>query len=84
MRGHRRLGLPVCWSWLHVLSTHPIPPRPAPPYQGWCTLTDIPRFIYLMEKVGLYRRLHTPATLLRQHERRIQAQLRAAEGAPHS
>ena len=43
-----------------------------PPCQGWCTLANIDRFKFLMEKVGLYRRVQGPQALLRQHERRIQ------------
>jgi hypothetical protein len=49
--------------------------------QGWCTLTDVARLKYLLEKVGLYRRLHTPAALLRRHERDIQRMLRQAAGS---
>ena len=33
-----------------------------------------------MEKVGLYRRLHAPATLLRKQERAIQRRLRQQGG----
>ncbi|KAI3436820.1 hypothetical protein D9Q98_006230 [Chlorella vulgaris] len=51
---------------------------PALKQQGWCTLTDVARLKYLLEKVGLYRRLHTPAALLRRHERDIQRMLRQA------
>ncbi|KAL4457894.1 hypothetical protein ABPG75_012759 [Micractinium tetrahymenae] len=55
-----------------------------PDQLGWCTLSDIERFKFLMEKLGLYRRLHGPQVLLRQQERQIQRRLRAAaasEGA---
>lgn len=38
---------------------------------GWCTLSDVPRFTFLMEKIGLMRRFLLPQTLLRQHERAI-------------
>lgn len=51
---------------------------PASGRQGWCNLTDIERFKYLMLKLGLYRRLHAPAALLRQHERRIRQRMAAA------
>ena len=44
--------------------------------QGYCTLTDIERFKFLMEKIGLYRRLHGPQILLRRQERQIQQRLR--------
>ncbi|PRW56345.1 glycosyltransferase-like protein [Chlorella sorokiniana] len=44
--------------------------------QGWCTLSNIDRFKFLMEKVGLYHRVHGPQALLRQHERRIQERMR--------
>ena len=47
--------------------------------QGWCTLTNIERFKFLLEKVGLYRRLSAPQALLRQHERQIQRRLRAGQ-----
>lgn len=46
--------------------------------QAWCNLFDIERFKFLMEKLGLYRRLHGPQLLLRQQERQIQRRLRAA------
>lgn len=64
--------------------------RPAPPalpacllprLQGWCNLTNVKRFKHLMLKLGLYRRLHAPAALLRQHERRIRQRLAAAAGS---
>ena len=42
-----------------------------PGRQGWCALQDVPRFIYLMEKVGLVRRVLMPQVLLRQQERAI-------------
>ncbi len=47
-------------------------------FQAWCNLFDIERFKFLMEKLGLYRRIHGPQLLLRQHERQIQRRLRAA------
>ena len=47
--------------------------------QGWCTLTNVERFKFLLEKVGLYRRLSAPQALLRQHERLIQRRLRAGQ-----
>ena len=47
--------------------------------QGWCTLTNVERFKFLLEKVGLYRRLSAPQALLRQHERQIQRRLRAGQ-----
>lgn len=43
---------------------------------GWCTLTDVERFKFLMEKVGLYRRVLAPQTVLRAHERTIQQLIR--------
>ena len=46
--------------------------------EGWCTLTDVGRFKYLMEKVGLLRRIHGPQALLRQHERQIRQRFAAA------
>jgi hypothetical protein len=49
--------------------------------QGWCTLTNVERFKYLLEKVGLYRRLSAPQALLRQHERQIQRRLHAGQAA---
>ena len=48
--------------------------------EGWCTLTHLPRFLYLMEKLGLYRRIHGPQILLRQQERAIQRALREEGG----
>lgn len=50
-------------------SSDPLPP--STPLQGWCSLTDIPRITYLLEKIGLYRRIHLPAMVLRHHEQRI-------------
>ena len=44
--------------------------------QGWCTLTNVDRYKYLMEKLGLYRRILAPQLLLRQHERQIQSRIR--------
>lgn len=43
---------------------------------GWCNLHDIDRFRYLMEKLGLYKRVLAPQALLRQHERAIQRVIR--------
>ena len=43
--------------------------------QGWCALSNISRFIHLMEKIGLYRRVLLPRVLLQQHERSIQKKL---------
>ena len=37
--------------------------------QGWCALSNIPRFIHLMEKVGLMKRFLLPQAILRQQER---------------
>ena len=44
--------------------------------QGWCSLEDVERLKYLMEKVGLLRRVLAPRELLRGHERAIQQRLR--------
>ena len=41
--------------------------------QGWCTLSNIERFKYLIEKLGLYRRIQGPQLILRLHERVIRA-----------
>lgn len=43
---------------------------------GWCPLTNIPRFIFLMEKLGLMKRILMPQMLLRQHEQRIVEEMR--------
>jgi hypothetical protein len=40
--------------------------------QGWCSLTNIPRFIHLMEKIGLMKRVLLPQAILRQQERVFQ------------
>jgi hypothetical protein len=39
---------------------------------GWCNLHDVNRFKFLMEKLGLYKRVLAPQAVLRQHERAIQ------------
>jgi hypothetical protein len=38
---------------------------------GWCALSNIPRFIHLMEKIGLMKRVLLPQAILRQQERII-------------
>ena len=48
--------------------------------QGWCTLTNVERFKFLLEKVGLYRRLSAPQALLRQPTQRGQRPGRNAVG----
>jgi hypothetical protein len=68
--------LPVCrvsdWQWCplnffhNIWHTH---------LQGYCSLTDVPRLKHLLEKLGLYRRLHAPAVLLRQQERAIRRRM---------
>ena len=50
---------------------------------GWCALSNIPRFIHLMEKVGLMKRVVLPQEVLRQQERRIEKRLRRGASAPH-
>lgn len=55
-----------------MLTLPPLLAPGCPPSQGWCTLASIDRFKFLMEKLGLYRRVQGPQALLRQHERRIQ------------
>ena len=44
--------------------------------QGWCSLEDVERLKFLLEKVGLLRRVSAPRELLRGHERAIQQLLR--------
>ena len=48
--------------------------------QGWCTLSDIGRFKYLMEKLGLYRRIQGPQLILHLHERAIRAGGKQSQG----
>lgn len=43
--------------------------------EGWCSLSNVPRFTFLMEKVGLMKRFLMPRVLLSQHERAIQRML---------
>lgn len=50
-------------------------PHARVPVQGWCTITNVRRLIYLLEKVGLYRRMHAPSALLRQQEREIRRRM---------
>jgi len=40
--------------------------------EGWCALTNIPRFVHLMEKIGLFKRVLLPQAVLRQQERIFQ------------
>jgi len=51
---------------------------PATGKSGWCPLHDIPRLLYLLEKIGLMKRIYMPQVLLRGHERVIQRQLHRA------
>lgn len=66
--------MPWQGAWCASLPLHP----PAAGTQGWCNLFDVERFKFLMEKLGLYRRLHGPQLLLRQHERQIRWRMQAA------
>jgi hypothetical protein len=40
--------------------------------EGWCALSNIPRFVHLMEKIGLFKRVLLPQAILRQQERIFQ------------
>lgn len=46
---------------------------------GYCSLHNLPRFLYLMQKVGLMRRVLMPQVLMRGQEREIQRLLRLSQ-----
>lgn len=56
--------------------------EPSTGAEGWCSLHDVERLKFLLEKVGLLRRVRAPQAVLRQHERAIQQRIRlqAAQG----
>ncbi len=82
--GGRGPGSPPCpcppitvLTWCLPYTSTALPPCKSSPClpQGWCTLANIERFKYLMEKVGLFRRIYSPQLILRLQERAIQATL---------
>lgn len=79
----QQVGAAASASWACAVTDVKTHPRKClsglPPMQGWCTLVNIERFKFLLEKVGLYRRLSAPQALLRQHERQIQRRLQAGQ-----
>lgn len=65
------------YSRLVLSENSPVRCSSADGQDGWCSLSDISRFKFLMEKIGLMRRILIPQAVLRQHERSIQLRARS-------